>query len=112
LFPAMTGLAEKDAKAAGYKVKSTVIKAKTCAHYYPGSKDVHVKLVIEKGSGRLLGGQIVGDKGAGARINALVAALHKEMTVQDLAKFDLAYVPPFSPVWDPLLVAANVARKG
>ncbi len=111
LFPAMTGLAEKDAQAAGYKATSTVIKAKSCAHYYPGCNRMHVKLIVEEGSGRLLGGQIVGDQGAGARINALAAALHTEMTVQELAELDLAYVPPVSPVWDPLLVAANVARK-
>ncbi|OQY31060.1 MAG: CoA-disulfide reductase [Chloroflexota bacterium] len=112
LFPSMTGLSEKDAQAAGYKVKSTVIKAKSCAHYYPGCKSMHVKLVVEEGSGRLLGGQIVGGQGAGTRINALATALHQEMTVQELTKLDLAYVPPISPVWDPLLVAANVACKG
>ncbi|OQX60979.1 MAG: hypothetical protein B5M51_09230 [Anaerolinea sp. 4484_236] len=111
LFPSMTGLSEKDAQAAGYKVKSTVIKAKSCAHYYPGCKSMHVKLVVEEGSGRLLGGQIVGGQGAGTRINALATALHQEMTVQELTKLDLAYVPPISPVWDPLLVAANVACK-
>jgi len=72
---------------------------------------MHVKLVVEEGSGRLLGGQIVGGEGAGPRIDVLATALHQEMTVEELSRLDLAYVPPMAPVWDPLLVAANVALK-
>ena len=61
---------------------------------------------------RLLGGQIIGNEGAGLRINVLAGALHSGMTVEQLSRFDLAYMPSMSPVWDPLLVAANVALKG
>jgi len=111
-YIALTGLAEKEARALGYQVESTTIKALSRAHYYPGGAPVHVKLTVEEGSGRLLGGQIFGDEGAGLRINVLAGALHSEMTVEQLSQLDLAYMPPMAPVWDPLLVAANVALKG
>jgi NADPH-dependent 2,4-dienoyl-CoA reductase/sulfur reductase-like enzyme len=112
VYAALTGLAEKEAQALGYTVRSTIIQAGSRAHYYPGGRPMHVKLVVEEGSGRLLGGQIVGDEGAGPRINVLATALHNEMTIEELSRLDLAYVPPIAPVWDPLLVAANVALKG
>jgi len=111
LYAASTGLSEKEARALGYAVESTTIKASSRAHYYPGGGPMHVKLVVEEGSGRLLGGQIVGGEGAGPRIDVLATALHQEMTVEELSRLDLAYVPPMAPVWDPLLVAANVALK-
>jgi NADPH-dependent 2,4-dienoyl-CoA reductase/sulfur reductase-like enzyme len=111
VYAALTGLSEKEARALGYVVQSTTIKAGSSAHYYPGVRPMHVKLVVEEGSGRLLGGQIVGDEGAGPRIDVLATALHQEMTIEELSRLDLAYVPPIAPVWDPLLVAANVALK-
>jgi NADPH-dependent 2,4-dienoyl-CoA reductase/sulfur reductase-like enzyme len=111
LYAALAGLSEKEARALGYAVESTTIKASSRAHYYPSGGPMHVKLVVEQGSGRLLGGQIVGGEGAGPRIDVLAAALHQEMTVEELSRLDLAYVPPMAPVWDPLLVAANVALK-
>lgn len=58
---ALAGLAGKDARALGYEVKSATIKAHNRAHHYPGGAPVHVKLTVEEGSGRLLGGQIIGD---------------------------------------------------
>jgi NADPH-dependent 2,4-dienoyl-CoA reductase/sulfur reductase-like enzyme len=111
VYAALTGLSEKEALALGYRVQSTTIQAGSRAHYYPGVRPMHVKLVVEEGSGRLLGGQIVGDQGAGPRIDVLATALHQGMTVEQLSRLDLAYVPPIAPVWDPLLVAANVALK-
>ena len=111
VYAALTGLSEKEARALGYAAQSTTIQAGSRAHYYPGGRPMHVKLVVEESSGRLLGGQIVGDEGAGPRIDVLATTLHKGMTVEELAKLDLAYVPPIAPVWDPLLVAANVALK-
>jgi NADPH-dependent 2,4-dienoyl-CoA reductase/sulfur reductase-like enzyme len=112
VYAALTGLAEKEARSLGYTIKSTTIKAGSRAHYYPGGKPMHVKLVVEESSGRLLGGQIVGDEGAGPRIDVLATALHQGMTIEELSRLDLAYVPPIAPVWDPLLIAANVALKG
>ncbi len=108
---ARTGLSTVEAERAGFKVKSSYIKAHTTAHYYPGGKDVHVKLIAEEGTGRLIGAQIVGGKGSGLRIDALSMAVTNGMRIWDFAYSDFAYAPPFSPVWDPVLIAAQNLLK-
>ncbi len=104
---ARTGLSEKEAAELNIPVKTTVITSKTKAGYYPGSEEITVKLVAEESSLRLLGGQIVGFAGSGKRIDTLAAAITAKLTARDLAFMDLSYAPPFSPVWDPVQIAAR-----
>ena len=111
LAVARTGLTTAQAQALGYTVQTTLIEATNLAHYFPGASPIHVKLVVDDATGRLLGGQIVGGEGVAKRIDVLATALHHRLTVADLQQLDLSYAPPFAPVWDPLLVAANVAAK-
>ncbi len=111
LAVASTGLTATQAQAWGYTVQETMIRAKDISHYFPGAAHIHVKLVVDEESGRLLGGQIVGRRGVAKRIDVLATALQNRMTVADLQRLDLSYAPPFAPVWDPILVAANVAAK-
>jgi NADPH-dependent 2,4-dienoyl-CoA reductase/sulfur reductase-like enzyme len=106
---ARTGLSMREVEQAGLAATITSIDASTRANYYPDSSSMTVLLVTEVGSGRLLGGQIVGGPGAGKRIDVLAAALWNGMTVEDMVQMDLAYAPPFSPVWDPVLTAARRA---
>ncbi len=108
---ARTGLSEREAKEAGFDAASVTIKAPARAHYMPTHPPIHVKLVFEKHSKKLLGGQMIGVEGVAKRIDVIAAALFAGWTVYDLAKLDLSYAPPFAPVWDPILVAANVASK-
>jgi len=108
---AITGLTEKQAAGAGFDAASVTIQAESRAHYMPGSAPLHLKLVYEKGTKRLLGAQMVGKDGVAQRIDVIAAALRANWTLEDLAGLDLAYAPPFAPVWDPILVAANVAQK-
>ena len=68
-----------------------------------------MKLVTEHETGRLLGAQIVGREGAAKRVDVLAACIWNRMTVEEIINLDLGYAPPFSPVWDPVLVAARVA---
>ena len=75
----------------------------------PGSAPMTVKLVAEVGTGRLLGGQIVGGSGAAKRIDTLAMAITAGVTADELINVDLSYAPSFSPVWDPLATAARVA---
>ena len=77
----------------------------------PGKKNTTVKLVTEQRTGRLLGGQIVGEEGAAKRIDVLATALTARMNVEEMIDLDLGYAPPFSPIWDPVLVAARVASR-
>jgi NADPH-dependent 2,4-dienoyl-CoA reductase/sulfur reductase-like enzyme len=106
---ALTGLTERDATEAGFDVVAATVEAQSRAGYYPETGTVWVKLVAERGSGRLLGAQVVGAETAGKRIDTLAVAVWSEMTVDELQWVDLGYAPPVSPVLDPVLVAARVA---
>lgn len=108
---ARTGLSEAEARREGFDAGAVTITASSRAHYMPGHTPIHVKLVFEKGSRRLLGGQMVGREGVAKRIDVIAAALHAGWTTEELAALDLSYAPPFAPVWDPILVAANVANR-
>ena len=106
---ARTGLTEREAAAAGFDALGVTTEASSRAHYYPGAQPMKIKLVVERGTGRLLGAQIVGGADAGKRIDVLATALWNRMTVAEVAGMDLSYAPPFSPVWDPVLLAAGKA---
>jgi NADPH-dependent 2,4-dienoyl-CoA reductase/sulfur reductase-like enzyme len=106
---ARTGLGERAAREAGFEVVTATIDGTTRAHYYPGAKPLTIKVVAERGTGKLLGAQIVGEEGAAKRIDVFATALWNEMGVDDLLNVDLSYAPPFSPVWDPVLIAARKA---
>ena len=111
LAVAATGLNAAHARDAGYDIRETLIQAKDITHYFPGVADIHVKLIVDGDSSRLLGGQIAGQKGVAKRIDVLATALYNRMTIEDLRQLDLSYAPPYAPVWDPILVAANVAAR-
>jgi NADPH-dependent 2,4-dienoyl-CoA reductase/sulfur reductase-like enzyme len=108
---ARTGLLEKEIKKLGIDYSTATIKTKTRAHYYPGAKDITVKLLAEKNSGRLLGGQIIGEEDAAKRIDVLATALTHNLTLQNIIDLDLSYAPPFSLVWDPVQTAARKLIK-
>jgi NADPH-dependent 2,4-dienoyl-CoA reductase/sulfur reductase-like enzyme len=108
---ARTGLNAAEAREAGFDPVEAVIKSRSRAHAHPGSTTIHVQMVGDRRTGKLLGAQMVGREGAAHRINAPAVALHAGMTVADFIQCDLAYAPPFSPVWDPLLTAANQLSK-
>ncbi len=104
-----TGLLEAEAREAGLAYETVKVESTTRAGYFPGTQPITVKLIAERGSGRLLGAQIVGREGSAKRIDICAMALWNAMTVADLAMVDLSYAPPFSPVWDPVLIAARKA---
>jgi NADPH-dependent 2,4-dienoyl-CoA reductase/sulfur reductase-like enzyme len=106
-----TGLQERELDELGLDYVSAKIEARARSGYYPGAGPIHVKLHAEKGGGRLLGGQIVGAEGSAKRIDTLATALHAGLTIEDMLGLDLAYAPPYSPVWDPVQIAARQALK-
>jgi NADPH-dependent 2,4-dienoyl-CoA reductase/sulfur reductase-like enzyme len=106
---ARTGLKESQARAAGLHYVTAAIESTSRAGYYPGAAPMTVKVLAERRSGRLLGMQIVGGEGAAKRVDVGAVALTARMTVEELTALDLGYAPPFSPVWDPVLVAARKA---
>jgi NADPH-dependent 2,4-dienoyl-CoA reductase/sulfur reductase-like enzyme len=106
---ARTGLREKDADRVGLRYETVTIESTSRAGYYPGASLMTVKMLAERRTGRLLGVQIVGREGAAKRVDIAAVALTAQMTVEQMTALDLGYAPPFSPVWDPVLVAARKA---
>ncbi|MFD5933759.1 FAD-dependent oxidoreductase [Streptomyces sp. NPDC060333] len=106
---ARTGLRERDAREAGLRFVTATIRSTNTAGYYPGATEMTVKMLAERRTGRLLGVQIVGGAGAAKRVDIAAVALTAGMTVDQVVSLDLGYAPPFSPVWDPILVAARKA---
>jgi NADPH-dependent 2,4-dienoyl-CoA reductase/sulfur reductase-like enzyme len=108
---ARTGLGEDEAGRAGFDAVAERIESTTIAGYFTGAAPMTVKVVAERGSGRLLGAQIVGGAGAAKRIDTVAVAITAGLTVREVLDLDLAYAPPFSGVWDPIAVAARQALK-
>ncbi len=106
---ARTGLTAAEASAAGFDAVASTFESTTASSYWPSSSKLTMKVVTDRGSRRLLGAQIVGGPSAGKRIDALAMAIWNEMTVDELVNVDLSYAPPFSGVWEPVLIAARKA---
>lgn len=113
MYIARTGLGEVEATRLGYRVQSALIKARTKAHYMPGGGVVHVKLVAEESSGRILGAQVVGwGQIVSAYVDIAALAIQSGYTISDVFFSDIGYMPDTAPVWHPLIVAARVLSRG
>lgn len=109
---ARTGLGQADAERLGLDAVSVDVESTDHASYYAGAAPIHVRLTGERGSGRLLGGQLIcSNPQSVKRVDVLAAHLHGRGKVEDLFQMDLAYAPPFSGVWDVLLVAADRLQR-
>lgn len=111
LAVARTGLSLLEALKHGFNASSHTISEKSRAHYYPGGKPITITLVFDTVTQRLLGAQMVGADGVAKRNDVLATAITAGMTLRDIENLDLCYAPPYSPVYDPILVAARQARK-
>jgi NADPH-dependent 2,4-dienoyl-CoA reductase/sulfur reductase-like enzyme/rhodanese-related sulfurtransferase len=108
---AMTGLGERAARDAGFDVGVAVIHKDHHASYYPDAKELSLKLVYDRTSARLLGGQAFGHAGVEKRIDVIATALAGKLTLHDVAELDLAYAPPYSSANDPVNLAAFVGEN-
>jgi len=104
---AKTGMGIDEAKRLGLDYDFVDVIAKNQTGYYPGAKDLFMRIVYERETGILKGAQLVGEKGVSDRINIMALAITKSLTAKEFSQLDFAYAPPFSPVWDPLQVATN-----
>ena len=107
---ATTGLSAVEARAEGFSPVTARIEANSRPRYYQGVKTV-VELVADRATRRLIGGSVIGEDGAAGRINVIATALGTRMRVDEFEQLDLAYSPPFAPVWDPILIAAQQLIK-
>ncbi|MGB7957079.1 MAG: FAD-dependent oxidoreductase [Candidatus Nitrosopolaris sp.] len=111
LFIGKTGLTSEEGIRNGFDPVEEVIESITRAGYYPGNKPIWIKIVADRKSGRVLGSQIVGGEGVKERIDLIALALLLKADVRDLASYDACYVPPASPVWEPINIAASQTAK-
>ena len=91
----------------GLEWEQTAVDSTTRAGYFPGAAPIRTKVLAERRSGRLLGAQIVGREGSAKRIDVFATAIWNGMAVDEMVNMDLSYAPPFSPVWDPVLIAVR-----
>ncbi|MCG6926318.1 MAG: FAD-dependent oxidoreductase [Acidobacteria bacterium] len=108
---ARTGLTATEAASLGIDVVTAVSRQPSRARGYPGANPITTTLAAERGTGRLIGAQMAGVGVVAKRIDVFATALAAGLTVEALEALDLSYAPPFAPVYDPVLVAAAVARK-
>lgn len=108
---ARTGLQAHELEALDIPYVGAKVRSRTRAGYFADSASITVKLLLQESSGRLLGGQIVGGSGAAKRIDTIAMALHAQLSVQAMINLDLSYAPPYSPVWDPVALAARQAVR-
>lgn len=105
---AKTGLSERDARKAGINIETILVPATDKAHYYPGNKPIITKLIVEKATHKILGAQIIGSGVVDKPIDIIATAMTLNAKVEDLAKLDLAYAPPFSMAMSSTIMEANV----
>ena len=90
---------------------SVRITGSTRLSYYPGGKDLTVKLLANRENGKLLGAQLIGEEGATLRGNLPSMAAHLGLTVEEFAEIETCYSPPLAPVWDPVTIAAQALLR-
>jgi NADPH-dependent 2,4-dienoyl-CoA reductase/sulfur reductase-like enzyme/rhodanese-related sulfurtransferase len=108
---AATGCTETRARERGIAVRSVWVTADDCAHYWPQARRIHLKLVYERGSQRVVGLQAVGEGEVVKRVDVATQLVARGATVAELAQLEHAYAPPYAPAVDPLAMAAWAARN-
>ena len=108
---ASTGYNSSTAESHGYKVVTGRANMQIKPRWMPGAKDISVKLVVDAETGRILGGQAIGEEGAAWRVNVVALAIKEGMSIEEFSTIELAYCPAVSDLYDPLLVAADAALR-
>jgi NADPH-dependent 2,4-dienoyl-CoA reductase/sulfur reductase-like enzyme len=108
---AQVGLSLKEATEAGFFAGTDEISSHTKISFYPGAEKISIVLIFDKRTHRVLGANVWGGGGSVGRANVLASAIQHKLTLEEVAELDLIYAPQFSPLWDPILIAAKHARK-
>lgn len=111
LHVARTGLGEEQAREKGFEPVTALVPSLDAAHYMPTARNILVKLIADRKSGRILGAQGIGEGRLAKRIDTVAAAIAAGMSVDDFAALDLGFAPPVSIPMDSLVAAANVIRN-
>jgi NADH oxidase (H2O2-forming) len=106
-----TGITEFQAQRAGLQTVVGRLTTPTKPHYFPGGKEVRVKVIAEKELGTVIGAQMVGGEDVAHRVNMVSIAIQNRMTVMELAKADTCYAPPVADTWEAVALAAEMAAS-
>jgi len=108
---ARTGLTLEESQKSGFDAFKFKVEANSRAHYYPGQGPMTFVIIADRKVGRLLGAQITGPADSVKRIDVYATAITANMNLDQIFHLDLAYAPPFSPVYDPVVLTGRVGRK-
>ena len=108
---ARVGLSSSEAEESGFDQVLMEVEANSRVSLFPGNERIHVVTIVDRSTRRLLGANVFGRDGAVLRANTLSLAIQKKMTVDELSESDFIYSPPFTPLWEPLLIAGHQFRK-
>ncbi len=106
-----TGLTERAAKQQGYDYITVLNPSPDKAHFLSDAKLIIIKLIVDRKTRKLLGAQVAGPGAVDKRIEVAAVNIASGGLVTDIAQFDLAYAPPFSPAMDNIITAANIAEN-
>ncbi|AZI69701.1 FAD-dependent oxidoreductase [Cloacibacterium normanense] len=110
LSVASTGLNEKTLKRFGIPYKTAIVTRGHHAGYYPGAKNMVLKLIFDE-NGKIFGAQAVGEDGVDKRIDVIATAIKGNLTVYDLPEIEITYAPPFNSAKDPVNIAGYAAEN-
>ncbi len=107
---ARTGLPDGEARHAGFEPLTVESRIWDHKAYYPGARELRIRVTGDRKTGRLLGAQMVGHYHGevAKRIDVFATALFHNMSIDDLNSLDLSYTPPVSSPWDPIQMSAQV----
>ena len=111
LMIATTGWNEKRLTAQNRKFIAIHTHPNSHAGYYPGAKQMSLKLLVDSGSGEILGAQGVGLEGIDKRIDVIATAMRGGLTAPQLADLELAYAPPFGSAKDAVNMLGYIAEN-
>lgn len=111
LMIAATGWNEKRLSASGRAFKVIHTHPNSHAGYYPGAKQMALKLIFDAKSGEILGAQGVGIEGVDKRIDVIATSIRGGITAPELADLELAYAPPFGSAKDPINMLGYIAEN-
>jgi NADPH-dependent 2,4-dienoyl-CoA reductase/sulfur reductase-like enzyme len=111
LAVAHVGAGSDEARRAGFPVLTEAVTAYGKIGLFPDAQKLTIRLIFDQRTQRLLGANLYGGEGTILRADTLSAAIQHRLTIDDLSRLDLIYTPPFAPLWDPIIIAANQAKK-
>ncbi|MFW9975607.1 MAG: NAD(P)/FAD-dependent oxidoreductase [Candidatus Thorarchaeota archaeon] len=108
---ASTGFTEDMAGRFEIPIVKGSMKGSTKPPYFIGGKELKLKTFYNKETGKLVGGQLVGEEDAAMRLNVLTLGIQQDIDASELFDFENCYAPAICDTWDPLVSSADAARR-